>query len=78
MNTSASEHNIPTVTETNGGGYIAICECGWTTLVHRGPVTKKKRTETSNRTQYNIGKEEALNALKAHQRDEHADSNHAA
>jgi hypothetical protein len=80
MKASASDHNDAMVTETNGGGYIAICECGWTSLVHRGPAPKKnkKRSNRSTIEEYSIGKESALTALRAHQFEHRIDDSHAA
>lgn len=73
-----TQQNTGSVTETNLGGHIAICECGWTSLVHRGPVAKKRKKQAHANTQYNFGMEAALKELRAHQQAEHADLGQAA
>jgi hypothetical protein len=75
-----TEQNTGTVTETNLGGYIAICDCGWTSLVHRAPRPKKRKKSAvaSNTKQYEIGRENALKELRAHQVEHRIDTSKAA
>ena len=57
-----------TLTETNSHGYIAICTCGWTGVVHPSPTTKKRKRDdkTVDALDYHIGKEAALTEWRAH------------
>lgn len=38
------DHGLRAVTETNSGGFIAVCNCGWLSNVHPTPKSRKSGT----------------------------------
>jgi len=68
---------VLTLTQTNSRGYIAICApCGWTSAVHPSATTKKQRRngKTVDAHDYDIGKEAATAAWRAHKNAEPAET----